>query len=660
MMAEQSAQFPPDLDEDVDISQYDGIIDLATQPIQSVKTEQETRPNSLFNIDTTDTINVPASTGGDELNITPDVNVETFDYDAIAVNMIQFQVEHHFSDENLALDNRMLTKLHQDPEYWVSIKSLLAINQVSAITEDPEVVKKAVRKSEILTLNDEETKVKRKNFVPPKPRHHKNMRRTVFVYGLSDGDNVNTVRDLCQAIGQVNAIVFDDGKKYILNTKAIKAGDLDMIDREVAIAIMTRKFGPQAVRSNSAHFGDALSPSQTSAWLQMEQKRVSSDISQEDTMTKSLTLQIPDSSQAPGSPVFVHPIPNPNGDPLDFSHLKACFVVFQSQSFATKFVKSRARAADGIRALQQYEYIKYRKKLCMNKARGISALISPKSIGLALNSPTYAILGAMRRPSGSSIRTDKSPTFSPQPASPMSPEVHFNASYNLEPVQRSPSSQGTQAMEYFLGNYREGSPMVVPEAVAGALAHEFQQKLSLNPPSNTTKTFRRHTAPHGNRQRSSKGKGRKYQAPRRSAGNVPHQPMRQMWNGTRHGPPRYHVDRKVGRSWDHWYSNQQSQHPNMSGAGPASPQTWDYHNEHHQNQGHDGQMQAPMQHPQSGKMNNGNWRRTQKKRGNHQNGGSWRRRGGQGGQKSTEQHPPSYNVMSNAPYYPTNGQQYAQ
>ena len=31
------------------------------------------------------------------------------------------------------------------------------------------------------------------------------------------------------------------------------------------------------------------------------------------------SLNIPDSAKAPSSPVFVHPIPNPNGDPLDFS-----------------------------------------------------------------------------------------------------------------------------------------------------------------------------------------------------------------------------------------------------------------------------------------------------------------------------------------------------
>jgi len=431
--------------------------------------------------------------------------VEAFDYDSIAVNMMKFQVEHHFSDDNLAVDNRMLSKLHNDPEYWVSIKSILAISQIAAITEDPEIVKKAVHRSEMLILNHDETKIKRKDFIPPKPRHHKNMRRTIFIYGLSPNDGVHSVKAMCEGIGGIHGIIFDDGKRYIFRPDAIKAADLEPIDREVAVAIMTRKFGPKAVRSNSASFEDAMSPNQTSAWLQMEQHRVSINPSLDNQrMTHSLSLQIPDSSQAPNAPVFIHPVPNPNGDPLDFSHLKSCFVVFQSQSLAQKFVKSRARTIDGIRALQLYEYIKYQKKLCMNKASGISALMSPNSIKLTLNSPTFAILGA-RHQANRSSHSSRGPSHShshSRPSRPSQSPLLLNASprphapkanvakptmYNLEPVQRpqmdyygSPQGSRSPAMEYFIsGHFQDGLPTVVPEAEARALNQQFEREMSL-------------------------------------------------------------------------------------------------------------------------------------------------------------------------------------
>ena len=59
---------------------------------------------------------------------------------------------------------------------------------------------------------------------------------------------------------------------------------------------------------------------------------------------------------------YAHPLRNPNGDSQDFSHLKTCFVVFESQSQATKCVKARVRAIDGMRCIHKYDYNKVAKK----------------------------------------------------------------------------------------------------------------------------------------------------------------------------------------------------------------------------------------------------------------------------------------------------------
>merc|ERR1719461_2358297 len=68
---------------------------------------------------------------------------------------------------------------------------------------------------------------------------------------------------------------------------------------------------------------------------------------------------------------------NPNGDTQDFSHLTASFVVFESQSQATKCVKHRVRAVDGMRAIHKYDYNKVAKKYRIAKMKGERLRFSP-------------------------------------------------------------------------------------------------------------------------------------------------------------------------------------------------------------------------------------------------------------------------------------------
>lgn len=397
--------------------------------------------------------------------------LEVFDYNAIAINMVQFQVEYHFSDANLALDNHLLSKLHQDKQYWVPIQTVANLSKIKAITEDIDIILKAIRTSGILILSDDETKVKRKDFIPPKPKHHKNMRRTVFIYGLSDNDNDKKIIEICSNYGKLSGIIFDNGSKYILNKERMEESDLEPIDRQVAIAIMTKKFGPRAIRSNSASFSSISSA------------------------PGSATNNIP---TLPHSPVFVHPIANPNNDPLDFSHLKTCFAIFESQSQANNFVKSRARTNDGIKTLHQYEYIKYQKRESMNKARGISALISPNSINLALNSPTYAMIGCTKQ----NNNKQQIKQHSYDHAYDHTYDHTYNHAYAMTAPMTAPLSaplpiQSTHidaaaqmAMEFYLTNYNSGTPMlIVPTPIADAMAQTFADKLNHSAQKERRKTW---------------------------------------------------------------------------------------------------------------------------------------------------------------------------
>ena len=76
------------------------------------------------------------STTNNEKDVISTKDLPQFNYNEIAINMVQFQVEYHFSDENLKLDNYLLSKLNDDPNYWVPIKIIASLSKISSITED--------------------------------------------------------------------------------------------------------------------------------------------------------------------------------------------------------------------------------------------------------------------------------------------------------------------------------------------------------------------------------------------------------------------------------------------------------------------------------------------------------------------------------------------
>jgi len=241
---------------------------------------------------------------------------EAFDYDAIAVNMVRFQLEYQFSDENLCLDNYLLSRLRRDADFWISFDTVATLSKISSITEDRAVILKAIKSSDMFLLRTDAasgyTTLKRKNYTPPKPRHHKNMRRTAFLYGLAPDDaTVKFITALCSPHGKLNAIAFDDGKTVILDSTALIAEDIDTVDRKVAELITENKL---------------------------------------ETMVDHETM----------------------ADHETESKLRSCFVVFASQSQCSHFVK--ARRSEQPRALHQYEYTKWQRKESLHRARGITPL----------------------------------------------------------------------------------------------------------------------------------------------------------------------------------------------------------------------------------------------------------------------------------------------
>merc|ERR1712096_148498 len=176
------------------------------------------------------------------LNLEP----EAFNYDAIAVNMLRFQLNYLFSDENLCLDNYLLSRLRRDSAYWVSLDTVASLSKIASITEDQAVILKAIRSSDQFLLHTDASsgsiKMKRKDYVPPRQRHRKNMRRTAFLYGLAPADaTVDAVTALCSPHGKLNAIAFDDDTRHVADASAVQAKDVECVDRRVAELIMASK-----------------------------------------------------------------------------------------------------------------------------------------------------------------------------------------------------------------------------------------------------------------------------------------------------------------------------------------------------------------------------------------------------------------------------------
>jgi len=255
------------------------------------------------------------------------------------INLVLSQIEYQFSDVNLAMDNYLLSKMHEDPEYWISIKTVANLTKIHMLTDNENIVLQAIKKSNLLKLNEAETKVKRPNFIPQHPKQHKDLRRTVFICGLSNEITNEKLLQLCYQYGTVKKVIFDDPSKSCDHSYRNNPDSFDFNfdecdqnggpNREVAIIIMAKRFGNKMSRNRFNH-GNGYDKTTVNA--------------------------------------------------SDFSHLRSCFAVFESQSQANKFVKSRQRCQDGIHAIHQYDFIRAYKKIAADKARGISPLFSPQSI----------------------------------------------------------------------------------------------------------------------------------------------------------------------------------------------------------------------------------------------------------------------------------------
>lgn len=157
-------------------------------------------------------------------------NLPAYDMECL-LHLVRSQLEFYFSDQNLfeEMHSNLQYYMKLDSKLWVPVHVLLDLPSIKKLTSETEVVLKALRSSTLLELNDDETKCRRPNYVPPSDyKVRKNLRRSVLVYGLPEQMTDESLRRLLDMHGNILCVAF--------------AGMEEGPDADIGNVIMTKKF----------------------------------------------------------------------------------------------------------------------------------------------------------------------------------------------------------------------------------------------------------------------------------------------------------------------------------------------------------------------------------------------------------------------------------
>ena len=116
-----------------------------------------------------------------------------------------FQVEFYFSDANILKDAFLLKHVRRNKLGYVSLKLITSFRKVKSLTKDYRVVAFSLRQSEGLEVNEEGTKVRRKNALPDYDETTPS--RTVVVVNLPfENPTIENVAELFSKCGDISLI----------------------------------------------------------------------------------------------------------------------------------------------------------------------------------------------------------------------------------------------------------------------------------------------------------------------------------------------------------------------------------------------------------------------------------------------------------------------
>lgn len=158
------------------------------------------------------------------------------------------QVEWYFSDENLLKDSFLMKHINRNKQGYVSLKLVASLRKVKTLSKDWKVVLESLRHSNLLRLNEEETKIRRLSPAPQVDFSHAAKTLLVTEYPQQDPN----LADIEQHFGRYGEIarvrLVHPGRAIPLDIKPCKAQH-SSLGKELCILV---EFGSEEM-ARSAH-----------------------------------------------------------------------------------------------------------------------------------------------------------------------------------------------------------------------------------------------------------------------------------------------------------------------------------------------------------------------------------------------------------------------
>lgn len=165
-------------------------------------------------------------------NVKPEMQCKVFNNEEIHQNLIKAQIEYLFSDLHLVNDRYLFCRMTSDNcEHWISVDDILFHQKIRCLTVDKQRVILAMEDSQYLELSDDKKSVRRPNMHLPQTKPNRDLRRTVFLYGMLNNRTTEEICDIFQEYGHIKRIHFENDNK-----------DDDCPQRIISLLIMKKKF----------------------------------------------------------------------------------------------------------------------------------------------------------------------------------------------------------------------------------------------------------------------------------------------------------------------------------------------------------------------------------------------------------------------------------
>ena len=146
------------------------------------------------------------------------------------------QTEFLFSDENLEKDGFLLKHVKRNKEGYVNLKLLSSFKKMRSICKDYKVICEALKDSTMLLMNEECTKIKRRNPLPDKLFEQPPVRYVVVSNMKTESPSMDYISDLFKEMGEIVSVrIIRHGKKYPADLQSHFAHNPDLMNETVAV-----------------------------------------------------------------------------------------------------------------------------------------------------------------------------------------------------------------------------------------------------------------------------------------------------------------------------------------------------------------------------------------------------------------------------------------